>query len=129
MKYNKVLKTRLLLRNFRMSVGQNIKKLCEKLGISGKELAQLSKVPASTIYSILSDKADPTATNLKKIVITLGVTADMVLFDDDETNKNTDIQILAREIEKFKGKDREQAKEMMKALIIHHKSKELMKDD
>lgn len=129
MKYNKVLKTRLLLRNFRMSVGQNIKKLCEKLGISGKELAQLSKVPASTIYSILSDKADPTATNLKKIVITLGVTADMVLFDDDETNKNTDIQILAREIEKFKGKDREQAKEMMKALIIHHKSKELMKED
>ena len=129
MKYNKVLKTRFLLRNFRMSVGQNIKKLCEKLGISGKELAQLSKVPASTIYSILSDKADPTATNLKKIVITLGVTADMVLFDDDETNKNTDIQILAREIEKFKGKDREQAKEMMKALIIHHKSKELMKDD
>ena len=129
MKYNKVLKTRLLLRNFRMSVGQNIKKLCEKLGISGKELAQLSKVPASTIYSILSDKADPTATNRKKIVITLGVTADMVLFDDDETNKNTDIQILAREIEKFKGKDREQAKEMMKALIIHHKSKELMKDD
>lgn len=112
-----------------MSVGQNIKRLCDKLGITGKELAQLSKVPASTIYSILGDKADPTASNLKKIVITLGVTADMVLFDDEETNKNTDIQILAREIEKFKGKDREQAKEMMKAIIIHHKSKELMKDN
>ena len=69
-----------------MSVGQNIKRLCDKLGITGKELAQLSKVPASTIYSILGDKADPTASNLKKIVITLGVTADMVLFDEEETN-------------------------------------------
>ena len=112
-----------------MPVSQNIKKLCDKLGITGKELAQLSKVPASTIYSILGDKADPTASNLKKIVITLGVTSDMVLFDDEETNKNTDIQILAREIEKFKGKDREQAKEMMKAMIIHQKSKELMKEN
>lgn len=129
MKYHKVLIIEALLRYTGMSVGQNIKRLCDKLGLTGKELSQLSKVPASTIYSILADKADPTASNLKKIVITLGVTADMVLFDDEETNKNTDIQILAREIEKFKGKEREQAKEMMKALIIHHKSKELMRDD
>jgi transcriptional regulator with XRE-family HTH domain len=112
-----------------MSVGKNIKNICAKLGINGRELAQLSKIPPTTIYSILSDKADPTASTLKKIIITLGVSADMVLFDDDEQTKNTDVKTLAREIERFEGAEREQAKEMMKALIIHHKSKELMRNN
>jgi hypothetical protein len=50
-------------------------------------------------FTDFSDKADPTASTLKKIIITLGVSADMVLFDDDEQTKNTDVKTLAREIE------------------------------
>jgi predicted transcriptional regulator len=36
-----------------MSVGKNIKNICAKLGINGRELAQLSKIPPTTIYRFL----------------------------------------------------------------------------
>lgn len=52
----------------------------------------------------------------------------MFLFDDEELGLNGDLKILFREVERFEGKEREQLKDMLKMIIVHNKSKELMRD-
>ncbi|MDR8084971.1 transcriptional regulator, partial [Acinetobacter baumannii] len=58
----------------------------------------------------------------------LGVSSDMILFNDEELGTNGDLKILFREVERFGGKEREQLKDMLKMMIVHNKSKELMRD-
>ena len=111
-----------------MSVSANIRRLCKELNISQKDLAKLASLPASTISSALKEGSDPRASTIKNIVIALGVSSDMVLFDDEELGLNGDLKILFREVERFEGKEREQLKDMLKMMIVHNKSKELMRD-
>ncbi len=107
-----------------MSIGKNIKNRLEELGMNQKELAELSKIGVSTINKIVSDKGNPTAEKIKKIAITLETSTDRLLFDEDEL-EDDEIKILLREVDKFPRQAKETAKEMLKALIIQNKSKEL----
>lgn len=109
-----------------MTLKHNIRKIMGELDISPTELGKLSKTPYRTIQRILNDDtADPRISTLKPIIITLGVSADMVIFDDEEMGKNGDLEILFRELIRLKGKERETVKEVLKALIIQSKNREL----
>lgn len=61
------------------------------------------------------------------MAIALGVSSDMILFDDEELGTNGDLKILFCEVERFENKEREQLKDMLKMMIVHNKSKELMR--
>ncbi|MCU4380039.1 helix-turn-helix domain-containing protein [Acinetobacter haemolyticus] len=108
-----------------MSIGENIKKICIDLGINGSDLAKQANLPKRTVHSIMNDEGDPRASNIKKIVIALGVSADTVLFDDEEIGTDGDLKILFRELSRLKGESREYAKNVLKAIIIQQKNKEL----
>ncbi len=109
-----------------MSVGENIKKRLDELGMNQKELSTLSRIGTSTINKIVSDKGNPTAEKIKKIAIALETSTDRLLFDEDEI-EDDEIKILMREVEKFPRETKKTVKEMLKALIIQNKSKELNK--
>ena len=111
-----------------MSVSANIRRLMKELNLNQKELAKLASLPASTVSSALKEDSDTRASTIKNIVIALGVSSDMLLFDDEELGINGDLKILFREVERFEGKEREQLKDMLKMMIVHNKSKELMRN-
>ena len=71
-----------------MSIGENIKNICKDLGINGNDLAKQANIPKRTAHSIINDEGDPRVSNIKKIAIALGVSADMILFDDEEMGKD-----------------------------------------
>ena len=97
-----------------------------QLEVSPTELAKLSKTPYRTIQRMLNDEtSDPRLSTIKPVIITLGVSADMVIFDDEELGKNGDLEVLFRELINLKGQERETVKEVLKALIIQSKNREL----
>ena len=108
-----------------MTIGKNIHKACEKLGITIKELSQQANIPERTMRSIAKDEVNPTVKSIKKIILALGTSADMILFNDEEEIENGDLKILFRELEKLEGENREYAKRVIKAVIIQLKNKEL----
>lgn len=108
-----------------MSIGENIKAVCKELGINGNDLSKQSGVAKRTVHSIMNDEGDPRASNLKKIIIALGVSADKILFDDDEIGIEGDLKILFREVNRLEGENREYAKNVIKAIIIQQKNREL----
>lgn len=108
-----------------MSVGQNIQKACKELGISIAELAIQANMSERTVRSITTDEVDTKVSSIKKIIIALGVSADMILFDDDELGENGDLKILFRELERLEDENRDYAKKVIKAIIIQLKNAEL----
>ncbi|MDR8330341.1 helix-turn-helix transcriptional regulator, partial [Acinetobacter baumannii] len=75
-----------------MSISTNIKRLCRELNINQKELSKLANLPASTVSSALKEGSDPRASTIKKIAIALGVSSDMILFNDEELGTNGDLK-------------------------------------
>ncbi|HGQ7460456.1 TPA: helix-turn-helix domain-containing protein, partial [Pseudomonas aeruginosa] len=108
-----------------MGVGNRIRQEREKQGLELRELARLSGVPERTLADIEREVSNPRADNLKRLIITLGCSADQVLFDDDELQEDGDIAILMRELSKVHGQTRETAKEVIKALLIQARMREL----
>lgn len=108
-----------------MTIGANIRRLRQELGLGATDLARLSKTPLRTLQEVEKDSTDPRASTLKRIIIALGGTADQILFDDDELGKDGDLQVLFRELARFEGPERDVAKEVIKALIVQQKSREL----
>lgn len=108
-----------------MGVGSRIRQERNKLGLELRELARLSGVPERTLADIEREVSSPRADNLKRLIIALGCTADQVIFDDDEMLADSDIAVLMRELSKVQGRTRETAKEVIKALLVQARMKEL----
>ena len=109
-----------------MSIGKNIQKVSKELGMSISDLAKQASMPERTVRSIVSDEIkNPTVQSIKKIIIALGVSADMILFDDEELGENGDLKILFRELERLEYENRDYAKKVIKAIIVQLKNQEL----
>ena len=67
-----------------MSVSSNLNRILAERKINQKELSELSGLPASTISNALSDESDPRSSTLSKIAIALGISVDLIIFNDQE---------------------------------------------
>ncbi|MGI6091102.1 MAG: helix-turn-helix domain-containing protein [Saccharofermentanales bacterium] len=72
--------------NSQGTVAKRIEQLCNMKGIAVSSLATLSKVPASTIYSILNNKSkNPGTESIRRLCVGLDITLrqffDCDLFD------------------------------------------------
>lgn len=109
----------------KMSIGKNIAKRCRELNIWTKELAELSKIPKSTLEDIVRDKAIPRADKIKKIALALHTTTDRLLFDDEDLDGEDELRILFNEVMKMPETEKRTVKETIRALILQNKSREL----
>lgn len=107
-----------------MSLGKNIENRSRELGITIKELSELSGVPYTTLRDIVMEKSNPSIDKVKKIAITLHTTIDRLVYDD-ELDKDDELKMLFIEISNMKKENQKTARNMLKALIIQNKSQEL----
>ncbi|TWV80181.1 helix-turn-helix domain-containing protein [Moraxella sp. VT-16-12] len=109
-----------------MTVGSNILKRCKELNLTVKELSILSGVPNTTLHNIVSDKSVPRVDSIKKIAVALHTTSDKLIFDESDINANDELRILFMEIAKMTEKEQDNIKEMIRAMIIQAKTRELV---
>lgn len=109
-----------------MPIGKNILQRCKELNLTLKDLSSLSKVPNTTLHNIVSGKSEPKVGSIKKIAIALHTTADKLLFDEDDINAEDELRILFLEITKMPLAEQQSIKEMMRAIIIQSKTRELV---
>lgn len=108
-----------------MSIGARIRQQREKQSLNLKELAELSNMPVTTLSEIERGISTPRADNLRRIIIALGCSADLIMFDDDEMTEDAEIDMLIRELKSSKTVNKEAAKEVIKALLIKARIDEL----
>lgn len=108
-----------------MSLGKNIEDRCKQLGISIKELSELSGVSYTTLRDIVADKSSPSIDKVKNIAFALHTTIDRIVYGEDELNEEDELKMLFMEISKMKSENKKTARNMLKALIVQNKSQEL----
>ena len=71
-----------------MAIGENLKKICKKKGLTLKELAQKSGVPVKTIYSITAnDLNNINTTTMEKLCKALEVDSARLVLDPEAYNE------------------------------------------
>lgn len=108
-----------------MPISRNILQRCRELNLTVKDLSVLSKVPSTTLHNIVSGKSEPKVGSIKKIAIALHTTADKLLFDEDDINAEDELRILFLEITKMTPAEQQGIKEMIRAMIVQAKTREL----
>lgn len=108
-----------------MGIGTRIRQERQKQGLELKELARLSGMPERTLADIEREISSPRADNLKKVIISLGCSADQIMFDDDELTEDGDLSLLVRELSKTEDETRETVKRVIRAMLVQERVFEL----
>lgn len=108
-----------------MGIGTRIRQERLKQGLDLKELAKLSGIPERTLADIEREVSSPRADNLKKVIISLGCSADQIMFDDDEMTEDGDLSLLVRELSKTEDETRQTVKRVIRAMLVQERVFEL----
>ncbi|MFQ6576593.1 MULTISPECIES: helix-turn-helix domain-containing protein [Pseudomonas] len=108
-----------------MGIGTRIRQERLKQGLELKELARLSGMPERTLADIEREVSNPRADNLKKVIISLGCSADQIMFDDDELTEDGDLSLLVRELSKTEEETRQTVKRVIRAMLVQERVFEL----
>lgn len=115
------------IRRRKMGIGTRIRQERLKQGLELKELAKLSGIPERTLADIEREVSSPRAENLKKVIISLGCSADQIMFDDDELTEDGDLALLVRELGKTEEDTRQTVKRVIRAMLVQERVFELEK--
>ncbi|SDT62418.1 helix-turn-helix domain-containing protein [Pseudomonas prosekii] len=108
-----------------MGIGSRIRQERLRQNLDLKELAKLSGMPERTVADIEREISSPRADNLKKLIISLGCSADQIMFDDDEMTEDGDLALLVRELGKTEEETRQTVKRVIRAMLVQERVFEL----
>lgn len=111
-----------------MTLGENLRRLREAAGLSQGELAVLARLNIKMIQRIEAGDGDTGVSKVKALIIALGCTADELLFDESELGDDGDLKIMFEQMKLLEGQERQTCKEVIRALIMQHKSRELLRN-
>ena len=110
-----------------MTLGVNLRRLREAAGLSQSDLAQLARLNQKMVQRIENGEGDTGVAKVKALIIALGCTADELLFDETELGEDGDLKIMFEQLRQLEGQERQVCKEVVRALIMQHKSRELLR--
>ena len=110
-----------------MTLGENLKRIREQAGLSQGQLAVLANLNLKMVQRIEAGEGDTGISKVKALIIALGCTADELLFDEEELGEDGDLKILFEQMRKLEGQERQTCKEVIRALIMQHQNRELLK--
>ena len=110
-----------------MTLGDNLKRIREQAGLSQGQLAVLANLNLKMVQRIEAGDGDTGVSKVKALIIALGCTADELLFDEDELGEDGDLKILFEQMRKLQGQERQTCKEVIRALIMQHQNRELLR--
>jgi len=78
-----------------------LKEVREKLGISAYELSKITRTDAGNISMVEKGNANISIVVLKEMCVSMGVSADMILFGEDSLDKELDKELVELRLFKF----------------------------
>jgi transcriptional regulator with XRE-family HTH domain len=88
-------------------------------------LADLVGMHISQIRRYESGQSQPTLDAIRKLSVALGVSADMLLFENDERGPDNDLRFQFEAVSRFDAEDKKAARAVLDGLILRHQAKML----
>lgn len=109
-----------------MSFPERLVQLRKTRQLTQQQLADLSGVHLTQIQRYEAGATQPTLEVMKKLAIGLSVSADLLLFDEDERGPDDALKMQFEAVKQFDEDDRRTAIEVLEGLILKHQAKRMV---
>src|SRR6516162_7147492 len=99
--------------------------LRKERGLTQQALAEMVEMHISQIRRYESGQSQPTLDAIRKLAVALSVTADMLLFENDERGPDNDLRFQFEAVSRFDAEDKKAARAVLDGLILRHQAKML----
>lgn len=106
-----------------MQLAAKLVQLRKQKGLSQQSLADAVGLHVTQIKRYESGATQPSLEALKKIVVTLGVTTDSLLFDDVERGPDDELRLQFEAVSQLPPEERLVVKEVLESLIIKYQAR------
>jgi transcriptional regulator with XRE-family HTH domain len=105
-----------------MPFAQRLHDLRQKNGFTQQKLAESVEMSVLQIRRYEAGKAQPTLDVIKRLSVTLGVTADELIFEPNERGPDADLLLEFEAISRFSEEEKKTVKGVLKGLILKHQA-------
>lgn len=95
----------------------------KRRGFTQKALAEAIGLSHIQVHRYESGNAQPTLEAIKRLAVALGVTADQLIFDEDERGPSDELKLQFEAVSAFDDEDRAIARAVIESLILRYQSK------
>jgi transcriptional regulator with XRE-family HTH domain len=106
-----------------MQLATRLVQLRKQKGLSQQALADAVGLHVTQIKRYESGATQPSLEALKKIAITLGVTADFLLFDEAERGPDDELRLQFEAVSQLPPEEQAVVKEVLESLIIKYQAR------
>jgi transcriptional regulator with XRE-family HTH domain len=111
---------------FAMAFPQRLLTLRKARGLTQQQLADKVGVHVVQLRRYEAGRAQPTLDVLKHIAIALSVSADALVFDDNERDPSDELRLQFEAVAQLPEGDRQVIKAMIEGMIVKHETKRLV---
>ncbi len=106
-----------------MEFSERLVAIRKERGFTQKGLAEAAGLSQIQVHRYENGGAQPTLEAIKRLALTLSVTTDELVFDDDERGPSDDLKLQFEAVSAFDEEDRAIARTLLDSLILRHQSK------
>ncbi|CAG1002597.1 HTH-type transcriptional regulator DdrOP3 [Anaerolineae bacterium] len=106
-----------------MQLATRLVQLRKQKGLSQQALADAEGLHVTQIKRYESGATQPSLEALKKIAVTLGVTADFLLFDEAERGPDDELRLQFEAVSQLPPEEQAVVKEVLESLIIKYQAR------
>ena len=108
---------------FTMTFSKRLSTLRKERGLTQKVLAEQVSVHITQIQRYEKGVVQPTLDVLRRLAVTLSVSADLLVFDKEERGADDELKLEFEAISQFDKEEKAVVKKVLQGLIIQHQSK------
>jgi len=97
----------------------------KRRALTQKGLAEASGLSHIQVHRYEGGNAQPTLEAIKRLAVALGVTADDLIFDEDERGPSDELKLQFEAVAQFDPESRKIAKAVLDGLILQHQARRL----
>jgi len=109
-----------------MNFPERLSALRKERGFTQQSLADAVAIHVSQIRRYENGQTQPTLDVIRKLAIALGISADVLVFDQGEREPSDDLKLQFEVLSQFDEEDRKIAKALLESLILKHNAKQSM---
>ena len=114
-------------RLYLMAFSDRLTNLRKQRGLTQEGLANLVKLTKTQIYRYERSNAQPTLDVIKRLAIALSVSADELVFEEDERNPDDSLMLLLEGVNKLDPDEKHVIREIIEGMIVKHQTKQIVK--
>jgi transcriptional regulator with XRE-family HTH domain len=106
-----------------MAFTERLARLRKDKGLTQKELAELVGLNQAQIHRYERGTAEPSMSALKRLALTLAVTTDELVFEEDERGPDDELRLQFEAVSRFGPDEKKTAKDVLDGLILKHEAR------